>query len=66
MKILVQGFGPFGRFLDNPSELLVRALANQAPTGCELHADVLQTTADDLADPGAERPGGTPASHPCR
>jgi pyrrolidone-carboxylate peptidase len=30
MRILVQGFGPFGRFPINPSELLVRALADRA------------------------------------
>jgi pyroglutamyl-peptidase len=45
MKILVQGFGPFGRFQENPSELLVRALAEQAPAGCQLHTEVLQAKA---------------------
>ena len=29
MRILVQGFGPFGRFPINPSELLVRALPSE-------------------------------------
>jgi pyrrolidone-carboxylate peptidase len=46
MKILVQGFGPFGRFQENPSEVLVRALANQAPAGCDLHAEVPSMSLD--------------------
>jgi pyroglutamyl-peptidase len=45
MKILVQGFGPFGRFRENPSEVLVRSLAQQAPAGYDLHTEVLQTNA---------------------
>jgi pyroglutamyl-peptidase len=64
MRILVQGFGPFGRFPINPSELLVRALANRATTSRatpgedppqtlgqhELHTEVLNTTAATVAE----------------
>jgi pyroglutamyl-peptidase len=58
MRILVQGFGPFGRFPTNPSELLVRTLAARATghratghraTG-ELHTEVLDTTASRVAE----------------
>jgi pyroglutamyl-peptidase len=48
MRILVQGFGPFGRFPTNPSELLVRALAARASDG--LHTEVLETTAARVAE----------------
>jgi pyroglutamyl-peptidase len=62
MRILVQGFGPFGRFTTNPSELLVRALGGRtAPPagtaqparnghGHELHTTVLDTTAARVSE----------------
>lgn len=50
MKILVQGFGPFGRFRENPSEILVRALAEEVPAGYDLHAEVLQTNATRVSE----------------
>jgi pyroglutamyl-peptidase len=62
MRILVQGFGPFGRFRTNPSELLVRALAARAtdsrpasgevppPDHDELHTEVLDATAARVAE----------------
>lgn len=46
MRILVQGFGPFGRFPTNPSELLVRALGTRA----DLHTVVLETNPDRVAE----------------
>jgi pyroglutamyl-peptidase len=50
MRILVQGFGPFGRFRKNPSELLVRALGEQPPAGLELHTEVIETQAGQVAE----------------
>jgi pyroglutamyl-peptidase len=55
MRILVQGFGPFGRFPINPSELLVRALDGHradlgAAADAELRTEVLETTAPRVAE----------------
>jgi pyroglutamyl-peptidase len=50
MKILVQGFGPFSRFAVNPSELLVRALRDRQPARDGLRAEVLETTAANVAE----------------
>ncbi|HEY3953701.1 MAG TPA: pyroglutamyl-peptidase I [Streptosporangiaceae bacterium] len=50
MKILVQGFGPFSRFAVNPSELLVRALRDRQPARGDLRAEVLETTAANVAE----------------
>jgi pyroglutamyl-peptidase len=49
MNILVQGFGPFGRFRINPSELLVRALEDRPVAPGGLRAEVLETTAANVA-----------------
>jgi pyroglutamyl-peptidase len=49
MKILVQGFGPFSHFAVNPSELLVHALRDRQPVRDDLRAEVLQTTAANVA-----------------
>jgi pyroglutamyl-peptidase len=50
MRILVQGFGPFGRFTTNPSELLVRALGGRTAQRAGLHTAVLETTAARVAE----------------
>jgi pyroglutamyl-peptidase len=42
MRVVLQGFGPFGRFLVNPSERLVRDLAERPPAGVDVHAVVLR------------------------
>ena len=49
MKILVQGFGPFGRFPLNPSELLVRALKDRLGARDGVATEVLETTAANVA-----------------
>lgn len=50
MRILVQGFGPFGRFPRNPSELLVRALTGRPAAGDDVRAEVLEATAATVAE----------------
>jgi pyroglutamyl-peptidase len=52
MFAVIQGFGPFGGLAANPSELLVRALAERA--GPDIHAEVLPVSARRAA---AEVPG---------
>jgi pyroglutamyl-peptidase len=42
MRVVLQGFGPFGRFKVNPSERLVRDLAEHPPAGVEVSAVVLR------------------------
>ena len=55
MRILVQGFGPFGRFSVNPSQLLVRALDSRPPggdsatAGYELRTEVIATMPAQVA-----------------
>jgi pyroglutamyl-peptidase len=44
---VVQGFGPFGDFTTNPSELLVRGLAERADP--DLHTEVLPVSLDRTA-----------------
>lgn len=43
MRVVLQGFGPFGRFDVNPSERLVRDLAELPPAGVEVVPLVLRT-----------------------
>lgn len=42
MRVVLQGFGPFGRFSVNPSERLVRDLAEHPPHGVDVQAVVLR------------------------
>ena len=44
MFAVVQGFGPFGDFDPNPSELLVRSLAMRS--GPDIRTEVLSTSLD--------------------
>jgi pyroglutamyl-peptidase len=44
VRVVVQGFGPFGSHQVNPSELLVRGLAQRAPVDPELVTEVLSTS----------------------
>jgi pyroglutamyl-peptidase len=47
MFAVIQGFGPFGGFAENPSELLVRSLAEQDRPG--IHTEVLPVSLDRVA-----------------
>jgi pyroglutamyl-peptidase len=47
MVTVIQGFGPFGEFPVNPSELLVRALAERGAP--DLHTEVLPVSLDRAA-----------------
>jgi pyroglutamyl-peptidase len=47
MFAVIQGFGPFGGLDDNPSELLVRALAERAVP--DIHTEVLRVSARQAA-----------------
>jgi pyroglutamyl-peptidase len=47
MVIVIQGFGPFGDFTVNPSELLVRSLAERGDP--DVHAEVLPVSLDRAA-----------------
>jgi pyroglutamyl-peptidase len=47
MVTVIQGFGPFGEFSVNPSELLVRSLAERGES--DVHAEVLPVSMDRAA-----------------
>jgi pyroglutamyl-peptidase len=47
MVTVIQGFGPFGEFTVNPSELLVRALAGRGDR--DIHTEVLPVSLDRAA-----------------
>jgi pyroglutamyl-peptidase len=47
MRVVVQGFGPFGDFAVNPSELLVRSLAERGDP--DVMAEVLPVSKDRVA-----------------
>jgi pyroglutamyl-peptidase len=47
MMTVVQGFGPFGEFTVNPSELLVRSLAGRGDP--QVHAEVLPVSLEQAA-----------------
>jgi pyroglutamyl-peptidase len=47
MVTVIQGFGPFGDFTVNPSELLVRALAERGDP--DVHAEVLPVSLEQAA-----------------
>lgn len=47
MFAVIQGFGPFGGFAENPSELLVRSLGEQARPG--IHTEVLPVSLHRVA-----------------
>ncbi len=49
MRVVLQGFGPFGRFQVNPSERLVRDLAQSPPPGMEVVPLVLRTADAEVA-----------------
>jgi pyroglutamyl-peptidase len=60
MRAVVQGFGPFGSFAANPSELLVRSLADRG--GPDLITEVLPVSRERVAAAvpelmGKHRPG---------
>src|SRR5690242_4159837 len=44
LQILLTGFGPFGKVIDNPTERLARAFALEAVAGCELTTCVFPTS----------------------
>jgi pyroglutamyl-peptidase len=47
MFAVIQGFGPFGEFAINPSEMLVRSLADRCPP--DVHTEVLPVSMDRAA-----------------
>ncbi len=49
MRVVLQGFGPFGRFQVNPSERVVRDLADAPPAGVEVVPLVLRTADAEVA-----------------
>lgn len=49
MRVVLQGFGPFGRFQVNPSERLVRDLAEAPPPGVDVVPLVLRTADAEVA-----------------
>ncbi|MDA8199008.1 MAG: pyroglutamyl-peptidase I [Thermaerobacter sp.] len=49
MRVVLQGFGPFGRFQVNPSERLVRDLAESPPSGVDVVPLVLRTADAEVA-----------------
>jgi pyroglutamyl-peptidase len=50
MRAVVQGFGPFGDFAVNPSELLVRSLAERGGHNLDLVAEVLPVSMQRVAE----------------